>query len=119
MRAGGLSRGLGFVRGQTIWVRLDQSFLPVLRVQLQRVNRWVVLGRRATSTVGYSVGTKWWRTITMIALEGNFDLLLRLDRVGTSVDSIDQEIALRFVLLGVQASRRTPGVRGFKGASTQ
>ena len=34
----------------------------------------------------------------MIASEGNFDLLLRLDRVGTSVDSIDLEIALRVVL---------------------
>ena len=95
MQAGGLSRGLGFVRGQTIWLCLDQSFLPVQKVWLLRVNRWVVLGRRATSTVGCSVGTKWWRTMMMI---GNFDLLLRLDRVGTGVDSIDREIALRVVL---------------------
>ena len=28
----------------------------------------------------------------------NFDLLLRLDRVGTGVDSIDREIALRVIL---------------------
>ena len=98
MRVGGLSRGLGFVQGQTIWLRLDQSFLLVPRVQLLRVSRWVVLGCRAMSTVGCSVGTKWWRTMTMIALKGNFDLLLRLDLVGTSVDSIDQEIALRVIL---------------------
>ena len=32
------------------------------------------------------------------SLEGNFDLLLRLDRVGTNVDSTDREIALRVVL---------------------
>ena len=98
MRAGGLSRGLGFVQSRTIWLRLGQSFLPVQRVRLLRVSRWVVLGRRATSTVGCSVGTKWWRTMTMIASKGNFDLLLRLDRVGTGVDSIDREIALRVVL---------------------
>ena len=49
-------------------------------------------------SVGCSVGTKWWRTMTMIASEGNFDLLLRLDRVGTSVDSMDLGIALRVVL---------------------
>ena len=67
VRVGGRGRGLGFVRGQTIWLRLDQSFLPVQRAQLLRVNRWVVLGRRATSTVDCSVGMKWWRTITMIA----------------------------------------------------
>ena len=36
--------------------------------------------------------------MTMIASEGNFDLLLRLDWVGTGVDSIDREIALRVVL---------------------
>ena len=58
VRVGGQGRGLGFVRGQTIWLRPDQSFLPVLRAQLQRVNRWVVLGHHATSTVGCSVGTK-------------------------------------------------------------
>ena len=98
MRAGGLSRGLGFVQGQTIWLRLDQSFLPVQRAQLLRVSRWVVLGHRTTSTVGCSVGTKWWRTMTMIASKGNFDLLLRLDRVGTGVDSIDRGITLRVVL---------------------
>ena len=98
VRVGGRGRGLGFVQGQTIWLHLDQSFLPVQRAQLLRENRWVVLGCRATSTVGCSVGTKWWRTMTMIALEGNFDLLLRLDRVGTSIDSIDREIALRVVL---------------------
>ena len=67
VRVGGLSRGLGFVQGRTIWLRPDRSFLPVQRVQLQKVNRWVVLGRRATSTEDYSVGTKWWRTIAMIA----------------------------------------------------
>ena len=33
----------------------------------------------------------------MIALKGNFDLLLRLNLVGTSVDSIDRKIALRVV----------------------
>ena len=77
VRVGGLSRGLGFVQGQTIWLRLDQSFLLVQRVQLLRVSRWVVLGRHATSTVGCSVGTKWWRTMMMIASKGNFDLLLR------------------------------------------
>ena len=66
-RAGGLSQGLGFVLGQTIWLRLDQSFLPVQRAQLLRVSRWVVLGRRTMSTVGCSVGTKWWRTMAMIA----------------------------------------------------
>ena len=98
VRAGGLSQGLGFVQGQTIWLRLDQSFLPVQRVRLLRVSRWVVLGRRATSTMGCSVGTKWWRTMTTIASKGNFDLLLRLDQVGTGVDSIDCEIALRVVL---------------------
>ena len=98
VRVGGRGRGLGFVRGQTIRLRLDQSFLLVQRARLLRVNQWVVLGRRATSTVGYSVGTKWWRTMTMIASEGNFDLLLRLDRVGTGVDSTDREIALRVVL---------------------
>ena len=98
MRAGGLGRGLGFVQGQTIWLRLDRSFLPVQRAQLLRVNQWVVLGHCTTSTVGCSVGTKWWRTMTMIASKGNFDLLLRLDWVGTGVDSIDREIALRVVL---------------------
>ena len=67
VRAGGLSQGLGFVRGQTIWLHLDQSFLPVQRAQLLRVNRWVVLGRLATSTEGCSVGMKWWRTMAMIA----------------------------------------------------
>ena len=87
-QADGLSRGLGFVQGQTIWLRLDQSFLPVQRAQLLRVNRWVVLGRCAMSTEGCSVGMKWWRTITVIASQGNFDLLLRLVQVGTSVDSI-------------------------------
>ena len=98
MRVGGQGQGPGFVRGQTIWLRLDLSFLPVQRARLLRVSRWVVLRRRATSTVGYSVGTKWWRTMTMIASKGNFDLLLRLDRVGTGVDSIDRGIALRVVL---------------------
>ena len=98
MRVGGLSRGLGFVQGQTIWSRLDLSFLPVQRAQLLRVSRWVVLGCRTTSTVGCSVGTKWWRTMTTIASKGNFDLLLRLDRVGANVDSIDREVALRVVL---------------------
>ena len=98
MRVGGQGRGLGLVQGQTIWLRLDQSFLPVQRAQLLRVNRWVVLGRRATSTEDCSVGTKWWRTMAMIASKGNFDLLLRLDRVGTGVDSTDREIALRVVL---------------------
>ena len=34
----------------------------------------------------------------MIALKGNFDLLLCLDRVGTGVNSIDHKIALRVVL---------------------
>ena len=34
----------------------------------------------------------------MIASEANFDLLLRLDQVGTGVDSIDHAIALRVVL---------------------
>ena len=97
-QAGGLSRGLGFVHSQMIWLRPGQSFLPVQRAQLLRVNRWVVLGRRATSIAGCSVGTKWWRTIAVIASQGNFDLLLRLDRVGTGVDSIDREIALRVVL---------------------
>ena len=97
-QVGGLSRGLGFVRGQTILVRLGQSFLPVQRAQLLRVNQWVVLGHRATSTEGCSVGMKWWRTIMMIALQGNFDLLLHLDWVGTGVDSIDREIALRVIL---------------------
>ena len=97
-RVGGLSQGLGFVQGRTIWLRLDQSFLPVQRAQLLRVSRWVVLGRCTTSTVGCSVGTKWWRTMTMIASEGNFDLLLRLDWGGTGVDSIDREIVLRVVL---------------------
>ena len=62
------------------------------------MNRWVVLGHLATSTEGCSVGMKWWRTMTMIASKGNFDLLLRLDWVGTGVDSIDREIALRVVL---------------------
>ena len=98
VRVGGRGRGLGFVRGWTIWLRLDRSFLLVQRAQLLRVNRWVVLGRRATSTVGCSVGMKWWRTMTVIASKGNFDLLLRLDRVGTGVDSIDRKIALRVVL---------------------
>ena len=98
MRAGGLNRGLGFVRGRMVWLRLGQSFLLVQRAQLLRVNRWVVLGRRATSTEGCSVGKKWWRTMTMIASKANFDLLLRLDRVGMSVDSMDQGIALRVVL---------------------
>ena len=90
-----LSRGLGFVQGQTTRLRLGQSFLPVQRAQLLRVNRWVVLGRCATSTEGCSVGTKWWRTITVIAFQGNFDLLLRLVWTGTSIDSIDQEITQR------------------------
>ena len=67
-QAGGLGRDLGFVQGQTIWLRLGQSFLPVQRAQLLMVNRWVVLGHLATSTKGCSVGTKWWRTITTIAL---------------------------------------------------
>ena len=98
-RAGGLGRGPGFVQGQTIWLRLGQSFLPVQRAQLLMVNRWVVLGRLATSTKGCSVGTKWWRTIMKIAsFKGNFDLLLHLDWVGMNVDSIDREIALRVVL---------------------
>ena len=39
VRAGGLSRGLGFVRGQTIWLHLGQSLLLVQRVQFLRVNR--------------------------------------------------------------------------------
>ena len=111
MRVGGLGRGLGFVQGQTVWLRLGQSFLLVRRVRLLRVSRWVVLGLRATSTEGCSVGTKWWRTMTMIASKGNFDLLLRLDRVGTGADSTDREIALRVCSLGVRASRRTPEVR--------
>ena len=97
-RADGLNQGLGFVQGRMIWLCLGQSFLLVQRAQLLRVSQWVVLGRRATSTVGCSVGTKWWRTMTMIALKGNFDLLLRLDRIGTGVDSIDRGIALRVVL---------------------
>ena len=50
------------------------------------------------STEGCSVDTKWWRTITVIASKGNFDLLLRLDWIGTGVDSIDHKIALRIVL---------------------
>ena len=33
-----LSRGLGFVQGQMTWLRLGQSFLPVQRAQLLRVN---------------------------------------------------------------------------------
>ena len=66
-QAGGLGQGPGFVQGQMIWLRLGQSFLPVQRVQLLRVNRGVVLRRLATSTEGCSVGTKWWRTMAMIA----------------------------------------------------
>ena len=66
-RADGLSQGLGFVQGQMIQLRLGQSFLPVQRAQLLRVNRWVVLGYHTTSTEGRSVGMKWWRTITVIA----------------------------------------------------
>ena len=97
-QAGELGQGLGFVRGQTIWLRLGQSFLPVQRAQLLMVNQWIVLRCLTTSTEGCSVDTKWWRTITMIASKGNFDLLLHLDRVGTSIDSIDQEIAQRVFL---------------------
>ena len=67
MQVGELSRSLGFVQGQTIWQRLGQSFLLVRRAQLLRVNQWVVLGRRAMSTEGCSVGMKWWRTIMEIA----------------------------------------------------
>ena len=97
-KAGGQGQGLGFVRGQMIWLSLGPSFLPGQRAQFLMVNRWVVLRRLTTSTEGCFVGTKWWRTMMMIALKGNFDLLLRLDRVGTGVDSIDRKIALRVVL---------------------
>ena len=80
---GELGQGLGCVRGQTIYLHLGQSFLLVQRAQLLMVNQWVVLGHLATSTKGCSVGTKWWRTIVMISLKGNFDLLLCLVWVGT------------------------------------
>ena len=46
----------------------------------------------------------------VIASKGNFDRLLRLDLVGTSVDSIDQGIALRVFLRGF---KRQDGRQGF------
>ena len=63
----GLGQGLGCVQSQMIGLRLGQSFLRVLRVLLPRQSQGFVLGRCATSTEGCSVGTKWWRTITVIA----------------------------------------------------
>ena len=63
--AGGLGQGLRFVQGQTIGLRLGQSCLQVLSVPLWRLSQWVVLRRRATSTEGCSMGTKWWRTVKM------------------------------------------------------
>ena len=38
------------------------------------------------------MGTKWWRTIVVIALKGNFNLLLYLACVGMSIDSIESRI---------------------------
>ena len=63
----GLGQGLGCVQSQTIELRLDQSFLQVQSFWLQRGSQGFVLGCCATSTEGCSVGTKWWRTITVIA----------------------------------------------------
>ena len=65
--AGGLGLFLGFVQGWTIRLRHGQRFLWGQSVQLQKLNQGVVLGCCATSTEGCSMGTKWWRTITMIA----------------------------------------------------
>ena len=45
--------------------------------------------------------------------------LLHLDRVGTSVDSIDRDIAPRVVLWGVERQDGRRGFEGFRGASTQ
>ena len=55
----------------------------------------------------------------MIASKGNFDLLLRLDQVGTSIDSIDQEISLRVFLRGFECQGGRWGFKGFREASTQ
>ena len=63
-----LGQGLGCVQGQTIGLRPGQRFLQVQSVLLQRQSQGVALRCHATSTEGCSVGTKWWRTITIIAL---------------------------------------------------
>ena len=55
----------------------------------------------------------------MIASEGNFDLLLRLDWAGTGVDSIDRKITPRVVLWGFKRQDGHWGFKGFRGASTQ
>ena len=65
--AGKLGQGLGCVQDQMIELRPGQSFLQVQSVLLQRQSQGVVLGHRATSTEGCSVGIKWWRTIAVIA----------------------------------------------------
>ena len=66
-RAGELGQGLECVQGQMIRLHPGQSFLRVLQVLLWRQSQGVVLRRCATSTEGCSVGTKWWRTIMVIA----------------------------------------------------
>ena len=64
--ADGLGQGLGCVQSRMLWLRLGLSFLRVQSSQLQRGSEGFVLGCRATSTEGCSVGMKWWRTITVI-----------------------------------------------------
>ena len=62
-----LGQGLGCVRSLRKESHPDQSFLQVQSFQLQRGSQGFVLRRHATSTEGCSVGTKWWRTMTVIA----------------------------------------------------
>ena len=81
----GVGEGGVGARGRCIWAswwarsrswvcsRLDDrvmswsEFSSGSECSLQRPSQGVVLGRHATSTKGCSVGTKWWRTITVIA----------------------------------------------------
>ena len=73
----------------------------------------------ATSTGDCSVDMKWWRTLTVIASEINFDLLLCLTWMGTNIDSIESKIRPKGLPKEVQAPRWTPEVQGFKEVPTQ
>ena len=65
--ADGLGQGLGCIRSQIIGLHLGLSFPRIQSVLHQRQSQGFVLGHCATSTEGFSVGTKWWRTIVVIA----------------------------------------------------
>ena len=67
MLADGLGQGLGCIQSWMIGLHLGQSSLQVQSFRLQRGSQGFVLRRRATSTKGCSVGTKWWRTIMVLA----------------------------------------------------